>query len=261
MLPGFIFALTAIANCNPVDGEAQLWANANTRYVLVGEVHGTAETPALFGDLVCAAHASGRPVVVGVEAADTEQGAIDRFMASDGGEAAKAAFLQSPIWSSQIKDGRSSRAYFRLFERLRRYKQSGQIAEVVAIQAVGRTHSQTENNAMTADRISAAAERRPGAIELVLIGNVHASKGAFDFGTEHVVPAAADLPPQETISLNVIFGGEAWNCRVGSDCGPHQWGAPRAEPRSVRLDRPDPPRYDGAIYLGVPTIASPPAAP
>jgi hypothetical protein len=53
----------------------------------------------------------------------------------------------------QMKDGRSSRAYLDLFERLRGLKKAGQIADVAAIQPVRRqTTSETEFNAAMADR-------------------------------------------------------------------------------------------------------------
>jgi hypothetical protein len=264
MFEGAILALAMAAGCKPLPGEAALWAKAETRYVLVGEGHGTTEIPAFFADLVCAAHLSGRPVVVGVEANEGGQPDIDQFLASDGGDAARATFLRSSIW--QVRDGRSSHAYFGLFERLRRYKQSGQIADVVATQAAwdpawaGHSH-QNESDAAMADRIRAAAARRPGAIVFVLAGNVHASKGVFRFGDETVIPAGADLPPEQTISLNILSGGQAWNCSDATHCGPRQYGTAAPGERGVRLDPYEPPRYDGVAQLGVPTTASPPELP
>jgi hypothetical protein len=257
--------MAALAGCSPITGEARLWADPRTNYVIVGETHGTSEIPAFFGDLACSAHASGRPIVVAVEAADTEQGAIDRFLSSDGGEAAQRAFLHSAIWNSPMKDGRSSRAYFDLIMRLRNYKRSGLIADVVAIQPVkenvDRGASQTAYNALMAKNIRAARALHPNALLLVLVGNVHASKGVLKFGAESLVPAAADLPPEETISLDVVTGGEAWNCYGPSACGPHRWSGNRPEKRAVWLDQRALPRFDGGIDLGVPTTASPPVAP
>jgi hypothetical protein len=261
MFDGVILALAMATGCEPLPGEAALWANPETRYVLVGEGHGTAEIPIFFADLVCAAHLSGRPVVVGVEANEKGQPDIDQFLDSDGGDAARAAFLRSSIW--QVRDGRASRAYFALFERLRRYKQSGQIADVVATQPAWNpawAGHQSESDEAMADRLQGAAARRPGAILFVLAGNVHASKGAFRFGDETVVPAGANLPPRQTISLNILSGGQAWNCSE-AHCGPRQYGSAAPGRRGVRLVPYEPPKYDGVAELGVPTTASPPELP
>ena len=264
MFAGAVLAVAMAAGCNPVPGESALWANPQTRYVLVGEGHGTAEIPAFFGDLVCAAQLSGRPVIVGVEADEAGQSDIDQFLASDGGDLARGAFLRSSMWKG--RDGRASRAYFELFERLRRYRQSGRIADVVATEPswnpawAGHPH-QNESDAAMAERMRAAVARRPGAILFVLAGNVHASKGAFTFGNQTVIPAGADLPPDETISLNILSGGQAWNCSGPANCGPRQYGSSPPGERGVRLVPDQPPKYDGVAELGVPTTASPPELP
>ena len=260
MLLGAALSLAATMACRPIAGEASLWANPNTHYVVVGEVHGSAEIPALFGDLVCAAHASGRPVVVAVETAESEKAAVDRFIASDGGDAARQAFLGRPIWAG--KDGRSSSAYFELFERLRTLKASGDIAAVVATQPTLRAapKSQTESDAVMADRFRAARALYPDALVLVLVGNFHAIKSALTFGQETIVPAVADLPPGETISLNVVTRGVAWNCVGASDCGPHAWQGAEPGTRAIRLGAGELSRYDGEIDVGAPLTASPPAA-
>jgi hypothetical protein len=262
MLAGVVLSLATSMACSPIAGEASLWANPNTHYVIVGEVHGTSEAPAFFGDLACAAQASGRPVVVALEAAETEQDAVDRFIASDGGAAAREAFLHSAIWTGKLKDGRSSRAYYDLFDRMRVLKASGMIAAVVVTQPARppAPKSQTETNARMADRFRAARGLYANALVLVLVGNFHASKRPLSNGVETIVPAAADLPPDETISLNVVTGGEAWNC-VGSDCKPHELATARPAGRAVRLGAGALPDYDGEIDLGAPATASAPAVP
>jgi hypothetical protein len=42
-------------SCSPIPGAELLWARSEPRFVLVGEMHGTNETPAVFRDLVCSA--------------------------------------------------------------------------------------------------------------------------------------------------------------------------------------------------------------
>lgn len=58
-----VLALPAACACAPLPGAGQLWAKPSIRYIVVGETHGTAETPAAFADLVCAALHSKRTVV------------------------------------------------------------------------------------------------------------------------------------------------------------------------------------------------------
>ena len=248
--------------CRPVPGEEQLWSGQTTRYVIVGEVHGTTQVPELFGDLACAAHASGRPVVVGVEMSETAQPDLDRFLGSDGRTAAVRAFLASPAWRSPMKDGRSSRSYLQLIERLRVLKRAGEIAAVVAIQPSGDTAEQPSAdgfNAAMADRIRSAGKLSPRAIVLVLVGNLHASKHPVHFGDQVITPAAADLPPAETISVNVETGGKAWNCSGPSTCGVHDLIGVPPRKREVRLDRSVEGNYDGVVDLGIPATASLPA--
>lgn len=116
--------------CQPLPGADLLWSKPGARFMLLGEMHGTAETPALFRDLVCAAHSSKRPLVVGLERSVREQSALDAFLAPSHHEAATAALLAESGW--RVFDGRSSRAMLGLLEDLRTFQQNGWIAEVAA---------------------------------------------------------------------------------------------------------------------------------
>jgi hypothetical protein len=132
---GSLFALVsalgaAIRPCGDLPGVNRLWSNSRVRFILAGEMHGTNETPAIFGDLVCAAGTSNRPIVVGIEHSVADQEAIDAFMSSSDHEAAVRTLLSRRTWTTF--DGRSSGAMLILFEKLRALKARGQIAEVVA---------------------------------------------------------------------------------------------------------------------------------
>ena len=117
-----LFALPANASdCTPIPGADALWAKPDTRFIFVGEIHGTREQPAIFADLVCAAAASKRPIVVVIEHDVSEQPALDRFMASSGDASTVRALLSHPWWS-EVVDGRESEAYLALIERLRSMK-------------------------------------------------------------------------------------------------------------------------------------------
>ena len=256
MLAALTLAPAAVAA--PIGNEAALWANPETRYVIVGETHGTAETPAFFGDLACDAHKSGRPVVVAVEIGEMSQGAIDRWLASDGGPKARAQFLVEPSWKSN--DGRSSRAYLALFERLRTCLKARQVTAVAAIQPAGPWSSQSDYNTAMAQRLTAAAARQGNALVVALVGSFHVGKRPQVFAGETIVPAAGDLPTRETVSLEVSTAGEAWNCQRAG-CGVHPVAGDAPKRRSVSLGPGAPAGFDGTIDLGVPATASPPAVP
>ncbi|MGV6492816.1 hypothetical protein ACTUVK_003020 [Stenotrophomonas rhizophila] len=87
--------------------------------VLVGELHGTVETPALVGELACAAAADATPVTVALEMDPTEQARIDAYLASAGTAADRSALLAGRFWTRTMQDGRSSVAMAALIERLR----------------------------------------------------------------------------------------------------------------------------------------------
>src|SRR5690554_1179150 len=110
--------------CSQIPGWEQVLARAETRWIVIGEMHGSNEVPELFADAVCRT-AQSRRVVVGIEQPASQQEAIDAFLDSDGGEAARRDFMEAAMWHGPMKDGRSSEAIFRLFERLRQMKAAG----------------------------------------------------------------------------------------------------------------------------------------
>src|SRR5690606_23831699 len=118
--------------CEPIPGWDQVLTE-EVRWIVVGELHGNNETPALFADAVCLT-ARSRPVVVALEQPSTDQPAIDSFLVSDGGPEATRAFLKAMMWRAPMKDGRSSEATFRLFENLRQMHAAGLVRAVIAFQ-------------------------------------------------------------------------------------------------------------------------------
>jgi len=112
-------AAASTSPCPQIAGAERLWAKPETQWVMVGEMHGTAEMPALFANLVCQAAESGRPITVALEQDAEMQPAIDAFLTSDGGPAAHSAFLAAPMWNRKMQDGRASQAMLALYDRLR----------------------------------------------------------------------------------------------------------------------------------------------
>jgi hypothetical protein len=237
--------LPAWPACRPIDGAAQLWTRPGLRFLLVGEMHGTTEGPAIFGDLVCAAVATGRPVVAALERPVEEQDDLSAFRAKE--------LLAHKVW--HIFDGRSSRAMLDLIEALHGMK----LAELVAFDA-GAGQPNAERNALMADALKAAAVRHPGALVIVLTGNLHASKKLIE-GFGQYPFAAMLLPPDATLSLFLADrGGTAWT-QQSEGCGPHPIRSSRGDKREVSLEAGRSPMsgYDGVLSTGLVSTASPPA--
>jgi erythromycin esterase-like protein len=140
------------------------------RVVMLGEMHGTREIPALVATLIEQRVARGRREVLALEIDSAEQRRIDRYLASDGASAARKALLSGEHWTEMHHDGRDSVAMLGLIERMRHLRSTGRAVPVVAFDRQGRH----ERNRDMADALRDAARRYPRAQLLVLSGNVHA---------------------------------------------------------------------------------------
>ncbi len=123
------------ATCRDTPG-LQSAVMQDTRFLVVGETHGTTEIPALFGDIVCDL-AKTRPIIVAFEWSERSKADIDAYMQSDGGDAARKQLMNSRIWSRDFADGRSSVAMLNLLSELRNLRQRGANLKIVAVQPAG----------------------------------------------------------------------------------------------------------------------------
>lgn len=246
------------APCNPIPGWEQVLADESKRIIVVGEMHGTNETPALFADAVCLT-AQARRLVVAVEQPAIDQAAIDAFMASDGGEEARKAFLSARMWNGQMKDGRSSEAIFRLFENLRKMHAAGAIQSVIAFQPWGLREgfSRADYEKAMAEMVLSSTDG--GATVIALVGDAHSRLTEVTFGGEAYKPMAAQLPADQVVTLFVLYTqGEAWICQADG-CGPKpSVDLTGGRARGLELGAAGRGMYSGVVYLGVPLTASPP---
>lgn len=248
------------ANCHDIPGSDQMLTRPNLRWIVIGEMHGTAETPMAFADLVCLSSRF-RPVNVAIEESAGEQAAINEFIGSNGGPDAKSRFLQSSIWNNPMKDGRSSEAYLRLFERLRELRVTGQVNSVVAFQPLytpgpdGFSQSDYEN-ALAATLITKSPR---DSLTLVLVGNIHAMRSSPSWAKPPYLPMTGYLPADMTVSLDTRWnGGSYWACTTEKDCGPKNVARPAVEDiREITMNPPGE-SYTGVLRLGVPITASSP---
>lgn len=142
------------------------------RVLLVGEIHGTVEGPAVFGDLVFAAARRG-PVSAGVALPSTEQAELDHFFANPHAPEHRARWLARPLFTTGRQDGRTSRAMIGLLDRLARYRAQGLPVEIFAFDAPADGDLSDEaRDAHMAEIIAERARDRTRRV-MALMGNVH----------------------------------------------------------------------------------------
>lgn len=258
------FAGPALAQgCQPLPGLASSVALDHTDFLLVGETHGTKELPAAFAGIVCAVLESGRPVVVGIEQPPAHQSALDAYMVSDGGDAARGALIGAPAWST---DPRFSVAMVDLIETIRGWRTAGADVTLVAFdEQAGQPGTNAAREESMARQLTAARDARPGSVAVALTGLGHADKGGFVSMSPPIASMIMHLPPERTASLAFTrSGGENWRCWREEGVQREVCGPAPLTVRESPLDRgihpaPDMPTFDGRFSPGATLTASPPA--
>lgn len=208
----FTAPAAAMADCPELAGAQTALAGGHD-YVLVGEAHGTVELPAVFADLACVAAADDRPLLVGVEHAPDNQGALDAYLVSDGGDAARTALLRAPAWDEA--GSRGSQAMLDLIERVRLMKAAGADVRLVAFDhVIGEPGTSEPREQAMAGHLATALASAPRARMVALTGLGHADKEGFISSTPPFRSMAQFLPAERTLSLAFSrTGGEATMCR------------------------------------------------
>ncbi len=260
--------------CKSVEGFAPLLRPGSV--LLLGELHGTAESPAFTGNAACLALAAGRSVTVGLEIWQEEEPRIAAFLASAGAAADRAALLDSPFWRDSYQDGRRSEAMAALLENLRRFRHDGWPVRVALLDRQVHGSGQERDRAM-AERLRGIVAAAPADLVITLTGNLHArlAKGVpWDKSYENMgFLFARALPGVQATALDArSTGGTAWYCQgtaagspaAGADNGCKVWpvqGRPGTGAAKVVVH----PGLDGDGFNGVyeigGTTASSPASP
>lgn len=258
-----LFAGEAFAqeSCAPPAGIDQVISDEQVHFAIFGEVHGSVEAPALFGESVCAAAAEGKSVLVGLEFSESTTDAFHQFMRSAGSPEDVQKLLESSHWLSQaaqFPDGRTSEAMLQLVKRLRELRAFGREISITTFvrPPPGSLETQTPYEQGLADSLVEANSDGSFDLVMVLVGNIHASKATVDSGTPFE-PMAMHLPQDSTLSLTMTSaGGEAWNCRPECRAHPLRQSTENPEP-VVTLGNADRRGYDGTFSVGIGS-ASPP---
>lgn len=225
LLLAICFADTAGFDCALAAREVQAAAGAH-RLLLLGELHGTREAPAMAGCLL-ESYAEDGPVLLALELGADEQATIGRYLDSDGDAAARAVLLDRPYWHVERaqSDGRRNFEVIMLIEHARALRAAGRDVSVIAfdIGSLGtgeKASSQARDEAM-ARRVRTAFARLPRGRMLVLSGNVHAMRAKPSYAPpEMQTPMGSYLGDLSPFAVNIVAnGGQFWACMHGR-CGP-----------------------------------------
>lgn len=255
-------ASVAAATCSPILGAEQLWSRPKLRWLIIGEIHGSNETPVAFYDLVCEALERGKQVTVALERSSAEQELLDRVMTDSDSAHAVKELLKQNDWQ-EVADGRSSEAMLHMILSLRDLHRVHPQLSIFAFDTSPSSPNGGRDKAM-GRALLFLHEKKPNDLILVLVGNAHASeRRVFGLGYD---PTAAYLPADGRVSLEVMSnGGEFWvqtYIDKNLTCGPISLGTPaKSRSRGIVLDPKlaKGGRFDGILSLGVPTTASAPA--
>ncbi len=247
--------------CSPPEGADTLLAMPQ-RYIIVGESHGTAEAPAAFAELVCAAAERG-PVTIALELPTAMQPQLDAFLGAPDEAAAVQALAGTHFMNPRMNDGRSSQAMLAMLLSIRELRVQGRDVAFHAFQPSTprpRELSQAWYELDMGHALAGGIFARPQSKVLAIVGNLHARKTGFARFADIGIPAAGHLPAADVLTLNVAQqGGTAWNCQP--ECTAHPSRAVGdVERRGVFLEPSEDGAYDGILALG-PSTASPPVTP
>lgn len=198
------------------------------RLLLLGDLHGSKESPRLAGEIVCGKALKGA-VVLALEIPTTEQSPIDRFLSSNGSRSAKAELLSHHFWQTDI-DGRASAAMFNLITYVRQLKHDGLPVSVFAFARAG-VHRHISRQVALAESLRSFVNEHPDLPMVVLTGNVHASQAPFlQFGNgPKTVPTGYLIRKLHPVSVLIAHpAGTIWAC-IDDSCKVHSikggWGA------------------------------------
>ncbi|WP_448132871.1 calcium-binding protein [Stenotrophomonas rhizophila] len=247
----------AIAAPAPDETATQIMRHAGDhRLVVLGEYHGTAETPLLVAELMERYSRDTAAVRLALELPMSENVALARYLRSDGGADARETLRTSPFWAvkDDQHDGRRSRDMLALIEAVRVLRAQGRDVGVAGYDeetdtsarndqrdAAMATHLRQQFNALPAD-----------ARMLVLTGNVHAMRtrpadAPAEMQQKMMAAHLLDLPLY-SVRLEALRG-HFWACFQPCRAVPLIERPPRAAKEDTGADR----QYD--LWIWMPTLS------
>jgi len=212
-----LLALAALpaAACDPVEGLAPFLEPGSI--LLLGDIHGTAESPAFASRAACLAHKAGHAVTVALEIPIQEEPLITAYLSSPGGEKDRAAVLAGPFWTDKFQDGRRSLAMLGLLEDLRILRRQGSPVRLLLLDAFPPSADDPTRDRLMARNLKAAVDAHPQDVVLVMTGNLHSRVTLGSPWDPKYEPMGYHLtqaePKRKITALDVSrSGGTAWTC-------------------------------------------------
>ena len=219
--------LDAVLDCPKVGGLGFLLKERTV--LLLGEMHGTVESPRFVADLLCNVVASGHSVAVALQLPELDSGAVFGYLDSEGSREDRKALLNGARELTQYQDGRFSEAVVGLIESIRSLRAEG--GEVgLRLFVPPDVDSITRQNLSTVERPMAAnvwdaIEDFEADLFIVLAGLTHTRMIRGSESDPDYEPMGYLLsqwnPQWRLLSLALSHsGGTAWMCttRNAVDC-------------------------------------------
>lgn len=268
LLAAAAFAVATGAQAAPLPCQPQSLLDPTTIrewVILIGEQRGTNEIPAFASGLACSLLQQGREVVLTLALRNELQPELDRYLASDGSEAARKLLYKSEFgWD---EDGLGSAAYLDMIEQVRVLRAQGAPISLAVIRAShaqawpkpGEKWSLSRGDRIVAGNIAALVDKHPAATVINMDRARHATKRKGDILDKDYEPVGYVLSQQMPV-LSIAFahtGGSAWTCMSEgtrkTHCGRHTLRALDPSAANAGLEG-----FDRVLKLGRLT-ASPPA--
>ena len=243
--------------------------------ILIGEFHGTWETPILIASIVRQAATLNVETILCIECCASEQASIDCFLNSEGHNMSIDNLLGSPHWSNQ--DGRASVGIFGMLELLRRLRHDGKMIQVVAMDSNWESPSVdpatlTREELRRLEELTAGRDlamsksviqtrkQSPNAIVIAFAGDVHTRMIKGTSWDAEYIPMGwyVSQEVKDVVSLiTETAGGKAW-IQTDRGIGPTTIGGKnRGETPFVELFDAPQLGYHGFFYVGKITVAKP----
>ncbi|WP_172705163.1 hypothetical protein [Sphingomonas sp. LH128] len=198
-------------------------------FLIFGELHGTEQSPAFVGQVVCALAASGERILLAVE---FDSSLDSQFQFAWGLPQDQYPEALSKIGWVGRSDGIASQAMFNLLVQLHAFKSAGAAISIVAFNGAKDSEQQARFSALPgqnpheaaqAENIMLAAQADNYDLTIVLVGNIHAMKQPVQRPETTFEPMAMRLARSGVVvSLDMqSSGGTAWNCQLKAGYVPH----------------------------------------
>lgn len=198
-------------------------AAGNHRLIVIGETHGTRETPAFVG-AVARSYADRGPLLLALEVDQDEHAILKRYM-SGPGDRLRHEMRQREAWNvpSERNDGRRSEDMLDLIEAMRALRATGHDVAIFPFDTGRWTRGSESRDAAMAMNLRNAYRALPETGRLlVLTGNVHAMAFKPVYCPQCQTPMTSYLSDLAPFTVRIdALEGQYWACR-GGHCGPSE---------------------------------------